>query len=63
MPMNSLPAFRVTYHDGDSYVTSMAHGTTLETAKRYFLGQTFVTHECEFTGKETKKTVVKVEQL
>lgn len=59
--MNELPAFKITYHDGSDYVTSMARGVTLEDARDYFLGQTFVTDEDENTGKETKRRAVKVE--
>ena len=33
-----LPAFRVTYEDGESYVTSMAAGVTLAEARSYFVG-------------------------
>ncbi len=59
----NLPAFKITYDDGDHYVTSMAAGVTLQDARDYFLGKWFVTNECEFTGKEEKKTVVSVEKL
>jgi ribosome modulation factor len=34
-----LPAYEVFYEDGSSYVTSMAHGTTLEDARKYFVGK------------------------
>jgi hypothetical protein len=34
----TLPAFRITFTDGISYVTSMAIGVTLEMAKAYFVG-------------------------
>lgn len=56
-----LPAYRVTYDDGESYVTRMAAGITLAMAQAYFVGKTLVTHECFVTGKETKKTITKVE--
>lgn len=35
----TLTAFRVTYADGSSYVTSMAAGVTLRDAALYFVGQ------------------------
>lgn len=38
---SSLPAFRVFYADGTSYVTSMAAGVTLAQARAYFVGQSF----------------------
>lgn len=36
-----LPAFKVIYEDGSSYVTSMAAETTEADAKAYFIGQSF----------------------
>ncbi len=33
-----LPAYRVYYEDGSSYITSMAEGITLEDAREYFVG-------------------------
>ncbi len=33
-----LPAYRVYYEDGSSYVTSMANGITLQDARKYFVG-------------------------
>lgn len=39
--MANLPAFKVTYEDGTSYVTSMAAGTTYTTALDYFLHAQF----------------------
>jgi len=38
---DDLPAYKITLHDGSSYVTSMARGITLEAARAYFLGQVF----------------------
>ena len=35
----TLPAYRVHLSDGSSYITSMAHGITLDQAKDYFVGQ------------------------
>lgn len=53
-----LPAFRVIYEDGESYITSMAHGVTLADARAYFVGQTFTQAD-----EQTKKTVATVEQV
>lgn len=53
---SDLPAFKVTYEDGESYITSMAKGVTLDAAKKYFLGQ-YLTQPDEVT----KKKVVNVE--
>ena len=36
-----MPAFRVTYENGQNYVTSMAKGITLAEAREYFVGQPF----------------------
>ncbi len=36
---------RVTYEDGNSYITSMAKGITLEEATKYFLGQRITQQE------------------
>lgn len=53
-----MPAFKVTYHNGKSYVTSMAKGVTLADAKRYFLGNWM-----EQPDEKTMLQVVKVEQV
>ena len=37
-PQSELPAYRVTYEDGSSYITSMSPGITLEKARAYFVG-------------------------
>ena len=55
-----LPAFKVTRDDGNSYVTSMAIGTTLESARKYFIGALFTDEDCE-TGKEHHWTAIAVE--
>lgn len=55
---SEMPAFRVTYADGDHYITSMAHGVTLADARAYFIGQIFTRSD------ETKTApVVSVEQV
>jgi len=54
---NGLPAYRVIYEDGDSYVTSMAKGITLDEAKKYFIGQSFE------QGDGSQRQVVNVEEL
>jgi hypothetical protein len=41
----TLPAYRVHLSDGSSYITSMAHGITLDQAKAYFVGQWFVQND------------------
>jgi hypothetical protein len=56
--MKPLPAFKITLNDGSSYVTSMAHGVTLEQAKAYFLGQPFTQAD-----ETTILTVVTVEPV
>lgn len=53
-----LPGFRVTYTDGDNYVTSMALGTTLEEARAYFVGSRH-----EMPDEKTIKTVATVEEV
>ncbi len=53
-----MPAFKVTYHNGKSYITSMAKGITLADAKRYFLGNWI-----EQPDEKTMLQVVKVEQV
>lgn len=55
-----LPAFRLTFEDGSNYVTSMAHGTTLDAAKGYFLGRAI---DWEEAGEETIKIVSTVEEV
>lgn len=58
----NLPTFCVTFSNGDSYVTSMAVGTTLYAAEEYFLHQKFTREDLQ-TGVETTFTVVKVERV
>lgn len=55
-----LPAFRVHMDDGTSYLTSMAHGVTLETARRYFIGMRQVREDMR-TGEERTSIVINVE--
>lgn len=53
-----MPAFKVTYDNGQSYVTNMAKGITLADAKKYFLGNWI-----EMPDEKTQRQVVKVEQV
>ena len=53
----ALPAFRVTYEDGSSYVTSMAKGVTLAEARAYFEGTVH-----EMSDEKTHKAVKSVEE-
>lgn len=58
-----LTTYHITFNDGSTRATNMAAGITLEQAIRYFLGRTFVMHEDEATGKETKLTAIAVERI
>lgn len=40
-PKEPLPAFEITYADGQKTRTSMARGITLDDAKAYFIGEWF----------------------
>ena len=62
MQNQNLPAFKITRNDGSSYTTSMAQGVTLKDATEYFMNQVQVDENFE-TGKETRRTVVKVERV
>lgn len=53
-----MSAYRVTYDDGSSHMTSMAHGITLDEARAYFIGQRF-----EQADERTILTAVAVEQV
>lgn len=57
MKDKKLPAFKITYTDGTSYVTSMAHGTSLSDARVYFMAKQFVQSD-----ETTMKTVAYVER-
>ena len=50
-----MPAFRVMYENGQSYVTSMAKGITLAQARDYFVGKPFEQHD--------EKTVLVVQRV
>ena len=52
---------RVICQSGNSWVTGI--NTDLAGARKYFLGQTFVTNEDEFTGEETKDLVIQVDEV
>lgn len=53
-----LTAFKVTYHDGESYTTSMAPGITLAEARDYLMQDAHI-----MPDEITRKWVVNVEQL
>lgn len=55
-----MNAFKITLSDGDHYVTSM--NATLEEAKAYFAGYVNIQENFE-TGEETRRQVIKVEQI
>ena len=57
-----LPAFKITYDDGDSLVSSAAAGVTLADAKAYWLGSMHIVENFD-TGAETRRKCVKVEQV
>lgn len=56
--MEALPAFRVTFDDGQTLLTSMAKGVTLADAEAYYVGQSF-----EHDETKPMHLGVKVEQL
>lgn len=58
MSYEQLTAYRVTYEDGSSYVTSMAPHVTLDMARGYFLGQ-----RIGQADEMTSKLVVGVERV
>ncbi len=45
LPASEMPAYKVIYEDGGSYVTSMAKGITLDQARAYFVGEYFEQHD------------------
>lgn len=51
-----MPAFRIYLNNGESYVTSMAKGITLEDAEHYFLDEVIE------WGSDYAR-IIKVEQL
>jgi hypothetical protein len=57
---DKLPAYRITFDDGDTIETSMAADVTLEDAKAYYLGNQFNLGD---GPKDRMATAVKVEQL
>lgn len=58
---NGMIVVKVTFDDKDHLITSI--NGTLEDAKKYYIGQTFVKYEDEETGKEYKHKAIKVEQV
>ncbi len=58
---NDMPGFMVIRDDGSFYCTSMAVGTTIESARQYFLGS--VQYNRDDVKEKHRMTVVRVEQL
>ena len=58
---NGLIVVKVIFDDKNSLITSI--NGTLEDAKKYYIGKTFVKYEDEETGKEYKHKAIKVEQV
>lgn len=54
----NLPAFKITFSDGDIIETNMAKGTTLAKAKEYYMSNKFVAAD-----ETTMRTAVKVEEI
>lgn len=55
--MKTLPAFRIHLSNDLSYITSMAAGMTLEQAREYYIGQSFLQSD------DTLARCVNVEQI
>lgn len=49
---------RVTCNSGNSWTTCI--NATIDEAREYFIGRSFVTHDDEETGEETRDTVINV---
>lgn len=60
MTKTTLPAYRITYTNGQQIVTSMAAGVTLEEAKAYYIGHEFNLGEVD---QDNMQTAVAVEQV
>jgi hypothetical protein len=58
-----LPSFKVTFENGDTLVTSMATGITLEDAKKYYIGRSFTFGTGEEGNPERQVKAVDVEQI
>lgn len=64
--MTTLPAFRVTYTDGTSYVTSAAAGITLSEFEKYITQAPHFSEEYSHEKQdfvEVRRYVGKVEQV
>lgn len=55
---NKLPAFKITFSNGDIIKTNMAKGIDLAAAKDYYLGNEFVAAD-----EVTMRTAISVEQI
>jgi len=55
--MRNLPAYRITFDDGDTVETSMAHGITLEAARDYYIGHDFPVGTGEGGDERTRRAV------
>ena len=60
---SKLPSFKVTFENGDTLVTSMAAGITLEDAKNYYIGRSFTFGTGEEGNPERQVKAVDVEQI
>lgn len=60
---SKLPSFKVTFENGDTLVTSMAAGITLEDAKKYYIGRSFTFGTGEEGNPERQVKAVDVEQI
>ena len=55
-----MTTFKVTYENGDSFITSM--NASLEQASEYYVGNGFIVAEDELTGEEITCVVERVEE-
>jgi hypothetical protein len=59
----NLPAFKVTFEDGNTMVTSMSASVTLEAAKKYYVGKSFTFGTGEEGDPERQVKAVSVEEV
>ena len=57
---NTIPAFEITYSNGQKTRTEMAKGITLEQAQDYYIGKRF---DLGAYPVEDMQTAIKVEQI
>lgn len=60
---SKLPAFKVTFEDGNTMVTSMSASVTLEAAKKYYEGKSFTFGTGEEGDPERQVKAVSVEEV